>query len=350
MIGRNCKEDLCRRTRRDSEEGRLPLRLRGRGRRLPRPEQELALGVVALPPAQGDLPPEDGVAEDASCGAGVVLADVDGLVAAALRPVAFQLGPDRPPSDGSQSAGVDAPGGLCTRNDVPSLGADGEAHPTGFRYLHQPGRQVKLRPVGGVGPGEAEIAGRQVEVSRRLPINLGEGDHHLVDGPFQRPGEALEVLDVKMRRRQGRENDRVVPPDGGPGPVGVGDGSDQLDRLGGAEGRGLELARIAGDGLLDDEGAAEIRYPRKPPHEGAEVSRPEDEAVDVLREEADAADLAAVVRIGDGAVSGLEPPLEPLAVEGGDVRSVTGGDDHLSHLAALLVVGAPLVGADVLAG
>jgi len=154
---------------------------------------------------------------------------------------------------------------------------------------------------------------------------------------------------VKLRWRQGGEEDRVVPPDCGLRPVGLGDRPDLPDRPGGADGRGLQGPRVAGDGLLDDEGAAELCHSLKPAFEGAEVSRPEDEAVDVLRQEAHPADLA-VVRIGDGAVTGLEPILEPLAVEGGDVRPVTGGDDHLSHLAALLVVGAPLVGADVLPG
>ena len=183
---------------------------------------------------------------------------------------------------------------------------------------------------GGVHPGEAEIAGREVEVPSGLPINLGEGDHHLVDGPLQGGGEALEVLEVELCRRQGREEDRIVPPDGGLRPVRLGDGPDLPDRHSGADGRGLQGPRIAGDGLLDDEGAAELCHSIKPSQEGAEVSRPEDEAVDVFPRQTDAADLAVVVRIGDGAVPRLEPLLEPLAVEGGDVRSVAGGDDHLS--------------------
>ena len=199
----------------------------------------------------------------------------------------------------------------------------------GLRHFYKIGSQIQLCIVGWIFPSEPELAGGLVKVPLRFLVDLGEGYHHLVAGTFESLGQLLEVLAVKVRWRERCEENGIVAPNCHLGPVVFGKRFHVLDGALFIDDRGFELVRIGGNRILNLERSTELAHVFQPFHKGSEVLGPEDEAVHVLWQEADSADLASVVGIGHLAVSGLQSIFEPLAVEGRDIRLVAGGDNHV---------------------
>ncbi len=217
--------------------------------------------------------------------AGVVVADVAGFEAAAGGSVALEAGFDFSAGDFFEAAGVGAAGFFGSGDEQLFLRADFEQHSVRGGDPGQLGGERLFFFGGGIPPFESFGPGRGVEVAAGLLVDLREGDHHLVGSAAQGFGQAAEVFLVEARRGEGGENDRVVAPHQDSGTVSSGDRVRVFDRPARVEHRGFELSWIAVDGVLHQEGEAAFLHFRQVAQEGADVFGPEDDAVDLFRQQ-----------------------------------------------------------------
>src|SRR5262249_35966986 len=147
----------------------------------------------------------------AALGAGVIGADVAALGAKAAGAIAFLARGDGAARDLGKTSGVDAARRLGVGE--PGLGAEGQAHLVLGRdrpeFRDERAFLLGLR----IAPGEAVAARRRCEIARALAVEVGKGDHDLVDAAPKGRGELAEPRAVRLERGQRGDQDRVVAPD-----------------------------------------------------------------------------------------------------------------------------------------
>ena len=117
--------------------------------------------------------------------------------------VALDGGRDRAPGDVRKPRRVDAARQRAARRHIVRLGADAERHAGILRNPRQVGGERLLLRRRRILPGEPGAAGRRIEISLRLAIDMREGDHHLVDRALERAGEPGEGLAMPRARGSG---------------------------------------------------------------------------------------------------------------------------------------------------
>ena len=160
-----------------------------------------------------------------------------------------------------------------------------------------------------------------------LFIDMSAGNHTFIDRTRQFTGQYSKIAEVPGGGRQRTENHRVIAPDNRPRPELPRKALYLRDGAVGTRCMGIQGARIAGHGELDDEWQLQLRHVVQCCRKGGGVPGPEHVSVDSIPAQRHSIRLAAI-GVGDLAKTRIQAGPEPVGMKRRNIAAITGGNNH----------------------